>query len=540
MGKWIVFSAWPYINSEPHLGTLLHLITADYYTRFLKSMGEEAISVSGSDEHGTPIEVEAMKQGRTPVDLTNEMHKRILGLLKQFSIELDNYSQTESMVHKEFVRNFYLRLDHEGYVFKQQTVQLYCEYDKIFLPDRFVVGKCPFCGYDKARGDQCENCGRLLEPTMLIDPKCVLCGNTPIKKQTYHWFFDLPKLTEKLRVFVSGLSENVKFYSLNMINEGLKPRSITRDNKWGISSPFPGSEGKTIYVWMEAILGYLSGVKELELNGRSGLFEKYWKSPDTKSVYFIGKDNIPFHSIILPGLLVASNDGYNLPKYISSTEFFLFEQLKFSKSQHVGVWANEALQIADGEYWRYALLSLRPERGDSNFSWIDFQKIVNNDLNDTIGNFVNRVLKFVSEKFDGIVPEQRQSTNDDDKFISKIISKKKEYIDLNYSLKIKDAVRAFLESGYIGNEYLSNQEPWNLIKDNYNRACTVIYNSVQVVNHLGFMMSHIMPIKSANLLAQLDLEKFSAELTWEAVKPGHRINKNKVSPLFSKIKIEKV
>lgn len=535
----MVFSAWPYINSEPHLGTLLHLITADYYTRFLKSMGDEAISVSGSDEHGTPIEVEAMKQGKMPVELTNEMHEKVFRLLKQFSVELDNYSRTENEVHKEFVRDFYLRLDQEGYVFKQPTTQLYCEHDKIFLPDRFVIGKCPFCGYEKARGDQCENCGRLLEPTMLIDPKCVLCGNTPVKKQTYHWFFDLPRLTEKLKSFAEGLPENVKFFSINMINEGLKPRSITRDNKWGIRSPFPGSEDKTIYVWMEAILGYLSGVKELELGGRSGLFERYWKSSDTKSVYFIGKDNIPFHSIILPGLLIASNYGYNLPTYISSTEFFLFGQLKFSKSQHVGVWASEALQMADGEYWRYALLSLRPERGDSNFSWVDFQKIVNNDLNDTIGNFINRVLKFISEKFDGVVPEKKQSSPDDVEFVTKIISKKKEYIDLNYSFKIKDAIKAFLESGYIGNEYLSRQKPWDLIKRDYDRACTVIYNSVQTVNHLGFMMYPIMPVKSANLMAQLDLNNFSSELTWEAVKPGHKINKNNISPLFSKIKVEK-
>lgn len=535
----MVFSAWPYINSEPHLGTLLHLITADYYARFLKGVGEEAISVSGSDEHGTPIEVEAMKQGRKPVELTDEMHKKVLELLKQFSVELDNYSRTDNEVHKEFVRDFYLRLEQEGYVFKQQTIQLYCEHDKIFLPDRFVVGKCPFCGYERARGDQCENCGRLLEPTMLIDPKCVLCGNTPVKRQTYHWFFDLPRLSDKLRAFVAGLPENVRFFSMNMINEGLKPRSITRDNKWGIKSPFPGSEDKTIYVWMEAILGYLSGVKELELGGRPGLFEEYWKSPDTKSVYFIGKDNIPFHSIILPGLLIASNAGYSLPTYISSTEFFLFGQLKFSKSQHVGVWASEALQIADGEYWRYALLSLRPERGDSNFSWADFQKIINNDLNDTIGNFINRVLKFVSEKFDGVVPEQRQLTTDDKEFISKITSKKREYIDLNYSLKIKDAVKAFLESGYIGNEYLSGQKPWDLIKRDYDRACTVIYNSVQTVNHLGFMMSPIMPVKSAGLLKQLNISKFTAELKWEAINPGHKINRNDVSPLFSKIKIKK-
>jgi len=538
MGKWMVFSAWPYINSEPHLGTILHLISADYYARFLKNMGEEAISVSGSDEHGTPIEVEALKRGKEPVELTNEMHLKVTELLKQFSVELDNYTRTENTVHKEFVRGFYLNLEKNGYIFKQQTTQLYCEHDKIFLPDRFVIGKCPFCGYEKARGDQCENCGRLLEPTMLLDPKCALCGNTPVKKQTYHWFFDLPRLSDQLRKFVTILPDNVKYFSLNMINEGLKPRSITRDNKWGIRSPFPGSEDKTIYVWMEAILGYISGVKELELKGNPGIFEKYWKMPDTKSVYFIGKDNIPFHSIILPALLIASNDGYNLPTHISSTEFILFGQLKFSKSQHVGVWASDALRIADGEYWRYVLLSIRPERGDSSFSWLDFMKMVNNDLNDTIGNFINRVAKFVGEKFDGLVPKPNDLNSDDKEFISKIILKKKEFIDLNYALRIKDAVKSFIESGYIGNEYLSRQKPWDLIKNDRERASTVIYNSVQTVCHLGFMMSPIMPRKSSELLNQFNLKRFSADLSWETVEPGHSLNKNNIAPLFSKIKIE--
>ncbi|MGC8569386.1 MAG: methionine--tRNA ligase [Nitrososphaeria archaeon] len=536
MGKYMVFSAWPYINSEPHLGTLLHLISADYYARFLRIMGEDVVSVSGSDEHGTPIEVEAIKQGKNPKDLTDEMHSRVLEILRSFSVELDNYTRTENEVHKEFVRDFYLQLEKNGYVFKQTTVQLYCEKDRIFLPDRFVIGRCPYCGYERARGDQCENCGRLLEPTLLVEPRCAICGERPVRKETFHWFFDLPKLTEEITRYVETLDENVKGYLKNMLEEGLRPRSITRDNKWGIPAPFAGSEGKTIYVWMEAVLGYLSGVIELERKKGERLFEKFWMDPDTKSVYFIGKDNIPFHAIILPALLIASRKGYNLPKKISSTEFILFGQMKFSKSQHVGVWASDALGIADGEYWRYVILSLRPERGDTSFSWQEFDKLVNSDLNDKVGNYAHRVLTFVKDRFGGSVPENLKPSEEDRAFSEAIMKLEEEFIRLNYDLRIKDAARKFVDASELGNQYFSSQQPWSLYKSDKERASSILYTSVQSLAHIAFMMYPVAPKRSQKLASMLGITSIEKPKGWEIIRPGTKIER--VEPLFQKINLK--
>jgi len=536
LSKYLVFSAWPYINSEPHLGTLLHLISADYYARFLSSMGEDVISVSGSDEHGTPIEVEAIKQHKNPKDLTDEMHKKILEILNAFSVELDNYTRTENEVHKEFVRDFYLQLEKNGYIFKQTTVQLYCEKDKIFLPDRLVVGKCPYCGYEKANGDQCDNCGRLLEPTLLIEPKCAICGEKPVKKETYHWFFDLPKLSEEISEYVKTLDENVQGYLKSMLSEGLKPRSITRDNRWGIPAPFKGAENKTIYVWMEAVLGYLSGVVELERRTGKNLFESFWLDPETISVYFIGKDNIPFHAIILPALLMASKKGYNVPKKIASTEFILFGQAKFSKSQHIGVWASDALSVAEGEYWRYAILALRPERGDSSFNWQDFDKMVNSDLNDKVGNYIHRVLMFLNERFGGVVPANESASKEDEEFSKSVMALQEDFIKLNYDLKIKDAVKKFVEAAELGNQYFSSQEPWSKIKNNKPRASSILFNAVQSIAHICFMMYPVMPKKATKLAETIKLTKAGAPEKWETIPSGTKIGHPE--PLFQKIVIE--
>lgn len=538
MGKWLIFSAWPYINSEPHLGTLMHLITADYYTRFLKAIGEEAYSVSGSDEHGTPIEVEAIKRGINPREFTDSMHALFLDILKGFSVELDNYTRTESEVHKAFVQEFYSKLEEKGYIFKSSTKQLYCERDRMFLPDRFVIGTCPYCGYDKARGDQCERCGRLLEPTALINPRCAICGGTPVVKETMHWYFDLPKLSDKINEYVSGLDEGVRGYLAGMLKEGLKPRAVTRDNRWGIPAPFNGAKGKTIYVWMEAVLGYLSGFLELsERLGDREMFERFWKSAGTHTVYFMGKDNIPFHAVILPALLMASGEGYVLPERISYTEFLLFEGSKFSKSQGKGVWAKEALSIADGEYWRYVILSLRPERGDSNFSWKEFIKLVNGDLNDTVGNFLLRATSFAYTRFNGEVPRPAEQTNDDELFTSEIAKIEKEFIELNMSLRIKDAVRKFVETADAGNKYMSRREPWKLYKLEKGQAATVIYNAIQAVARIAFMMYPVMPNKAKSLASQLNMEELTLSERWEILSPGHKINEPHA--LFSKVNFKR-
>ncbi|MEM0377305.1 MAG: methionine--tRNA ligase, partial [Thermofilum sp.] len=308
--KWLVLAAWPYVHGVPHLGNLIgSILSADVAARYLRMKGADVVFVSGSDMHGTPIEVEALKRGVSPKDLAESNHKTIQSLFERWNISFDNYSTTESDVHKQFVHEFYDKVYKNGYVFEEVVQLYYCPNDGLFLPDRFVTGTCPYCGYEKAYGDQCENCGRLLEPTLLLNPRCSICGGTPVLRTTKHWFFDLPKLQSALEEYIKGnenLPSNAKNMSLQILKDGLRPRALTRDNKWGIPAPFPGAEDKTIYVWMEAVLGYISATIEyFRRRGEPERWKDFWLDPSTRSVYFIGKDNIPFHTLILPALLMA-------------------------------------------------------------------------------------------------------------------------------------------------------------------------------------------------------------------------------------------
>lgn len=543
MGKWIVCSAWPYINAVPHLGTFIHLLTADVYSRFLRLMGEEVVSVSGSDEHGTPIEVEAIKRGIEPKELTDENHKIVLKLLSDYYIELDNYTRTESPVHINFVREFYKKIERNGYIYTKKSLQLYCENCSRFLPDRFVEGVCPYCSYLNARGDQCDNCGRLLEPVMLGEPRCVICGSKPVEKETIHWYFDLPALKDELEKYIRSnkqFPENARNFSFQWIKEGLRERALTRDNKWGIPAPFEGAEGKTIYVWMEAVLGYLSAVLEYGLKkGDRRFFEKFWKDPNTKTVFFIGKDNIPFHTIVFPALLMASKEGYVLPWQVSSTEFILFEGMKFSKSRKIGIWMDEAKDIAPPEYWRFILMSIRPETKDANFTWKEFDDIVNNDLNDVIGNFIHRALSFVHKYFDGVVPKSEKPSKEDEVLRNDVLSLTRQFVDHMYKFRIRQAIRMVVDVARKGNEYISLRRPWEAIKTGDDaQAKSVIYNSVQTVAHLGIIMQPFMPESSKRLFQMLNYKEEVRYINkWEIVKPGTKIQIP--TPLFRKIKLPK-
>jgi methionyl-tRNA synthetase len=353
--KVLVTSAWPYINVTPHLGNLVgSVLSADVTARYYRLKGSEVLMVSGSDTHGTPIEVEAIKQGIKPKELTDRNHAKVVELFQRWDASYDNYTTTESPIHKEFVQKTLLEIQKNGYIFKQDTQMLYCEHDQRFLPDRFVEGKCPYCGCEKARGDQCDICGKLLEPTLLLEPYCVICKSKPAVKTTRHWYIDLSKLAEPLTEYLKEnqqLPANVKNFSLNWIKEGLKPRAVTRDIEWGIPAPFEGAEGKTIYVWVDAVLGYVSAtIEQCRRLGQPEKWREFWFDNEAKTLYFVGKDNIPFHTIILPALLLASGQGYNLPWNVSATEFLQFKGQKASKSQRVGIWIDEALEMFPVDY----------------------------------------------------------------------------------------------------------------------------------------------------------------------------------------------
>ena len=538
----LVTSAWPYINVTPHLGNLVgSVLSADVTARYYRLKGDEVLMVSGSDTHGTPIEVEAIKQGIKPKELTDRNHDRVAELFRRWEASFDNYTSTESPIHKQFVQKTLLEIQKNGYIFEQETQMLYCEHDQRFLPDRFVEGKCPYCGCEKARGDQCDMCGRLLEPTALVDPYCVICKNKPNVRTTRHWYIDLSKLAESLTKYLQGnqqLPSNVKSFSLNWIKEGLKPRAVTRDVEWGIPAPFSGAEGKTIYVWVDAVLGYVSAtIEQCQRLGQPERWRDFWLDKQAKTLYFVGKDNIPFHTIILPALLLASGQGYNLPWNVSATEFLQFKGQKASKSQRVGIWIDEALEMFPADYWRFFLIATRPESKDTNFTWNAFIDKINADLNDTFGNFIHRTLSFIASKFDYAIPEPTKLDKDDEVIMQTIKEKIDAAAQEIEASKLLSAVNTLVSVSRIGNQYLNTKEPWNLMKTDKEKAATIFYVAAQVVKAATVVSSPFIPDTAEQLWQTLNLPGKVSEVGWsEATKPldaGHKIAKPK--PLFHKI-----
>jgi len=545
--KIFVASAWPYVNAVPHLGNLIgSILSADVFARYarIKYGKENVIFVSGSDEHGTPIEVEAKKRNVSPKELTDQAHEYDKKLfLETWKISYDNYTRTESETHKEFVQQFLLKL--QKYIKVEEDEIPYCEYDKLYLPDRFVKGTCPYCGFEDARGDQCDNCGRLLTPKMLINPKCVLCGRTPVFKETKHWFFDLSVFNKEIEEWIKNsetMPENVKAVALSWVKEGLRPRSITRDNAWGIPAPFEGAEGKTIYVWFEALLGYISATIEyFKKIGKEEEWKKFWFGNDVRSYYFIGKDNIPFHAVILPAMLMASGENYVLPTVIASTEYLLYEGQKFSKSRKIGIWIDEAPQLLDVEYWRFILIRLRPEERDTSFTWREALRIINTELNDDIGNYTNRVLSMINRYFNGELPgiAENKLNEEDKKFLEEIREAPKKMGELFDEGKLKAGSEEILKLARDGNAYLNLRAPWNLIKKDKEEAGTVLTIATNSLRTISIMLYPLMPSYADKLHKMLGLDDVEREKWDEAgdlmLNKGHKIGEVKV--LFTKVEL---
>lgn len=518
------------------------VLSADVFARFLRLTGNSVVFVSGSDEHGTPLEVEALKRNIPVRQLADENHARISRLFKLWNISYDNYTRTESPIHKEYVRELYSQIySNDSYIFTRTERINYCPKDKRFLPDRFVEGTCPYCGYEHARGDQCDNCGRILDADKLVNANCVICGTRTELRDTKQWFFDLPKLSQYISDYLdhAELSSNVIRFSKGWLKEGLRPRSITRDSEWGIKAPFPGAESKTIYVWMEAILGYPSATLEyFERRGEPQKWAEFWLEPGSKTSFFIGKDNIPFHAIILPALLHASGKNYNEPSLISSTEFLLFEGQKFSKSRRVGIWIDEALEILPADYWRYALIALRPESGDINFGWDSLAEKINNDLNDTIGNFVNRTLvgvaRFADNSFNLKIDE---TTNHFSKEINDI-RERHEKIKTEYSsTQLQSACRFALEQVAKANAFLSATEPWKVVKSDKSKALEILYVALITLKISCSELSPIIPGTVEKIISQSGLFKDHGGVpSWDDVSIENElpIVTKETKPIFQK------
>ncbi|MGQ9781831.1 MAG: methionine--tRNA ligase [Nitrososphaeria archaeon] len=548
MARWLITSAWPYSSVTPHLGNMVgSILSGDAIARYMRMKGDEVLYVSGSDEHGTPVEVEALKANLSVREFTDRNHNKIKDLIERWEISYDNYTRTENPTHIGFVRKFYLQLQENGYVYESVERVHYCDRDNRFLPDRFVEGECPYCGFKSARGDQCDGCGRPLEPEKLVNPICVVCHSPVYLKETKQWFFDLPKLKEEVKAFLLRddvhLSDTARSFSLKLVEEGLKPRSLTRDSKWGIPAPFAGAEDKTIYVWMEAVLGYVSATIEyFEMKGEPDGWKRFWLDKETKSAYLIGKDNIPFHTIILPALLLGSRRGYNLPTAVDSTDFLMFEGQKFSKSRRIGIWIDEALEIAPADYWRYALLSLRPEGGDVNFKVDLFVEKVNTDLNNVIGNLVNRTVVCFEKFCESRLDSRPMVDGEVQEFIDAAIKRHDQIASFFDSFKIQRAVKEIASQAEEGNRFLNLKEPWKLFEKDKERTISITYALLRTLRLLAVELYPITPAASCLLWKNLNEKDSILSVGWDGVKGdfSYPLEIRRFPPLFRKLSIEEV
>jgi len=541
-------------HATPHLGNMIgSVLSADVFARFQRLKGNDVVFVSGSDAHGTPVAVAAKKQNIDAEELAMKNHEIIKDLFQKWDISYDNYTHTHNPTHQKFVQDFYLDIQKNGYIIEKEIESLYCDQDNLYLPDRFVEGICPYCGDEKARGDQCDKCQKLLTPLDLKNPYCVICNNSPEIRKTKHWYMDFPKLQKELANLIKEntiIPPNARTVCLNSIAEGLPERAITRDLEWGIPAKFKGAENKTIYVWFEAVLGYISAVKEWaeSLILKPKKFEYFWNDPDTKSVYFIGKDNIIFHLIVFPGLLLAYNKDKKdkeklvLPYNVSSTEFLMYENDKFSKSRGVGIWIDQALELAPVDYWRFSLIFNRPEKSDTSFLWSEFENNIKT-LNDNIGNFIHRTLTFISKQFNGTIPPKVKYDEIDKNFINKINSIAQVVGDLLDQFELKKALKEIINFGKEGNIYLNEKAPWHLIKSDKKLAGHVFNICAQAVNAFLILLAPFIPSTCEKIIKYLNLDKKLEDLNWNdfnenSIKENHKISKPK--PLFQKLDINEM
>jgi methionyl-tRNA synthetase len=512
----LVCCALPYTNAVPHVGNIVgsHL-PADIFARYCRLKGYETLFVGGADENGTPTEVAAIELKVTPRRLTDVFYAVHKSIYDWFEISYDNFSRTSLPVHHKTTQDLFLKIYKNGYVTKGVMRLPYCETDKLFLADRYVVGKCPVCGYEFARGDQCENCATLLEPEQLINPKCKIDGSVPVFKDSDNLFLELEKLQPQLEAWITSQThwrKQVSSLALAWIKEGLKRRSITRDLKWGVPVPLKGFEDKIFYVWFDAPIGYISSTKEwAERTGDPKRWEDYWLDPETRIYNFLGKDNIPFHTIFWPGMLMASG-GANLPYDVVGLQYCNYEGDKISKSRNWGIFCEKVVQSGlDPDIWRYYLSYLIPETKDSEFKWDDFQTRINNELVAAIGNFVHRTLTFASNFLGGEV--ERKALGEEEKQLeAKVLAQVAEADEALEGARLKDALKNVLQIAILGNEYFQKSQPWVLIKDDPEACRRVIYCCLNICNVLAVTMAPFLPGSSKKVEAVLGLK---GGLSWE-------------------------
>ncbi len=538
----LITSALPYANGPIHIGHLAGVyVPADIYARYLRLKGEEALFIGGSDEHGIPITITARKEGVTPQDIVDRYHKLIKDSFEEFGISFDVYSRTTSDIHKETASDFFQKLYDKGEFLEQENEQYYDEEAQQFLADRYITGTCPHCKSEGAYGDQCESCGTSLNATDLIDPKSTLSGAKPIRKKTKHWYLPLDKHESWLRKWIledhKEWKSNVYGQCKSWLDLGLQPRAVSRDLNWGVPVPVEGGEGKVLYVWFDAPIGYISNTKELLPND----WEKWWKDEETKMIHFIGKDNIVFHCIVFPAMLKAEG-SYILPENVPANEFMNLEGDKISTSRNWAVWLHEYLQDFPGkqDVLRYVLTASAPETKDNDFLWKDFQARNNNELVAILGNFINRALVLTNNYFDSKVPQCGELTDYDKETINNFNSIK-ETIEKNLNqFKFREALKDAMSLARIGNKYLADTEPWKTSKTDMERTATIMNISLQITANLAIVFAPFLPFSVEKIKQFLNINT----LTWDQLgnlnllAAGHQLGKAEL--LFEKIEDEAI
>ncbi|HWQ81941.1 MAG TPA: methionine--tRNA ligase [Ignavibacteria bacterium] len=536
----LVTAALPYANGYIHLGHIAGAyLPADIYVRFKRLCKEDIIFICGSDEHGTAIEISAMKEKVTPKEIIDRFHNANKSAFEKLGISFDIYSRTSNEIHHKTSQEFFLNLYKKNLLTTKSEKQLYSEKDKRFLADRFIEGTCPICGYEEARGDQCENCGSNLSPLELKNPKSKISGDTPVVKESVNFYFPLEKFQPELEKWIKTKKDwkaNVKNYCEGWFKTGLKDRAITRDLDWGVKIPIEGYEGKVIYVWFEAPIGYISATKELfEQKGTPDKWETYWKDGKTKLVHFIGKDNIIFHAIVFPAMIMAHGD-YILAENVPANEFLNLDGGKLSKSKGHGILVKDVVDAYNPDVIRYAIAANLPENKDADFSWEDLQNKNNNELAAILGNFINRTVVFAQNKFGNKIPEHKGKVRPE---VFKYIENQKKVIeDCLNNYRFRDALNEIMNIGRAANKYFNDSEPWKVIKDDAEKCGGIINDCLEICHSLAIAINPVLPFTSEKILGVLNAGK--SNLAWDNIgkpclKPGTELGGNAI--LFPQIEL---
>ncbi|MFC1980693.1 methionine--tRNA ligase [Chloroflexota bacterium] len=533
--------AWPYANGSLHIGQIAGAyLPADIFARYHRIKGNEVLMVSGSDQHGTPITIKAEQEGKNPGEIATRYHQQFLNSWQKLGISFDLFTTTDTANHTSVAQDIFLTLKTNGYIYKDTVTQPFCPKCRRFLPDRYIEGTCPYCHYVGTRGDQCDECGKPLNTAELIDSHCRICGTTPVFKDSEHFFLKLSAFSDRLLEWVKQQTHwrpNVMNLTMRYLKEGLQDRAITRDIEWGVPVPEDGFDNKRLYVWFEAVIGYLSASKEWAQSiGDKEKWRAFWqKDEKAKTCYFIGKDNIPFHTLIWPAMLMGYNDDLNLPWDIPANEFLTIEGRKLSTSQNWAVWLPDYLSRYDPDPLRYLLSVKMPETGDTDFSWREFVQRNNDELVAAYGNLVNRVLTFVYKNFDGCVPEYGEFDEVSQQMLNGIEST---FISTDYCLEncsFKEAIQNIMALARSANGYLDEKSPWKVIKEDKQEAATSLYVALSVISGLKTLLYPFLPFSSQKVHEYLGFEGNVEAAGWQPQPPppGQRLMEPK--PLFSKL-----